>query len=459
MKNGVLWRVSLAVVLAATQAAAYAQTPSTGLPLSFEAAQTRMGQVSDSVAAADANVRSKEAQERSTRTLHRPEVVIDAREMKFKKTLELPLGPLAPLAAPYGISDPLVFETGGWRFRPELSATIPLYTGGQIDATQQGAQAQVRQAQAERSTASESAIVQLAQAYFGQQLAARAAVLRRDVRDGLDQHLSDAEKLEREGFASRAQKLQAKVARDDAEREYQKALNDLSTANAFLAGLLRSTDPVDPTTPLFVISQPLESVDAFRAAALANHPQIAKLQAQGDQARQGVRLQEAKQRPTVYGFAQYDLNRDDAMLTDPDWVFGVGIKYTILSGLDRGQAVAAAKGQRDQADAGLREARVMIDIGVTRAYNDLESARQQFLLLDSSIAQGRENLRLQQLSFREGQATSLDVIDAQLGLGKVSVQRAQAAYQYVMALVQLLNVSGQTGRLPEYVRMADKVIA
>ncbi len=93
-----------------------------------------------------------------------------------------------------------------------------------------------------------------------------------------------------------------------------------------------------------------------------------------------------------------------------------------------------------------------------KAWNELETARQQYVLLDSSIAQAQENLRLQELAFREGQATSLDVIDARLGLGGARVERAQAAYQYDIALAQLLEVSGQMDRFEEYRRRADEVI-
>lgn len=94
-----------------------------------------------------------------------------------------------------------------------------------------------------------------------------------------------------------------------------------------------------------------------------------------------------------------------------------------------------------------------------KAWYELETARQQFVLLDSSIEQSRENLRLQELAFREGQATSLDVIDARLGLGGTEVERAQAAYQYDVALAQLLEISGQMDRYEEFRRRADEVIA
>ena len=427
--------------------------------LTFEEASTRLGQVSDALAAADANVGSKRDLSEATRHLRVPEIALDARELKFQKSLDLSLGPLATVLAPYGIPETISLDQRDWRFRPTLTATMPLYTGGQIPAAQQAAAAALRQADAERLNEAQSQGLQLVRIYFGQQLASQTLDMRRDVRDGLQRHLSDAQKLEQGGLGTKAQRLQAMVARDQAERDYQRALNDLDTISATLSRLLRSQQRVDTRTPLFVISSAILAPEEFQQAAQDHYPGLDRLRAITDQAAQGVRVQEAKLKPQVFLFGQRDLNRDDALLTDADWVFGIGLKYTFLSGSDRPRQISAARGQLEQARAGLREAETQVAIGVTRAWNQLETARLQFLLLDSSIAQARENLRLQELSFREGQSTSLDVIDANVRLGSTSVERAQAAYQYDVALAQLLEISGQMHRYPDYIEQADKVIS
>src|SRR5690606_10927516 len=86
----------------------------------------------------------------------------------------------------------------------------------------------------------------------------QVAAVRLEVRNGLQEHYAHARKLEQEGFATRAQLLQAQVALDNAEREYAKAVNDLRGAQAVLAGLLRSDVPIQPLSPLFVVQAPLE---------------------------------------------------------------------------------------------------------------------------------------------------------------------------------------------------------
>lgn len=428
------------------------------LPLDYGAAQERLLHRSDAIEASAANIRSKEAQEGATRTLGRPDIDIEAQLLEYQKTLYLPLGSLAPVAEAFGIPDPLKFRQERTSTRPIVTATLPIYAGGQISGTQAGARAQVAQAKADRDIAIDDALVQLVQAYYGQQLAERALGIRRDVLDGLERHVADAVKLEQARFISRAQRLQAEVARDDAARDYAQAISDLATANAALAGILRAPAGVRPISPLGVDSRPLAPLATFKAAALDTHPQLARLRALEDQAEAGVKIQQSKLRPTIYGFGQYNFDRRNSLLTDPDWSIGVGLKYKLISGAGRQQQVEAARATVEQADAGLREARTQLDIGVTKAWNDVEAARKRFLLLDSSLVSADENVRLQTLSYREQQATSLDVVDAQLGRGRARIQRAQAANDYVQALARLLSMSGQVDRMPEYLSRADKVI-
>ncbi|MCL7715633.1 TolC family protein [Stenotrophomonas mori] len=446
-------RLFAACMLAAATASA-GEVPA----LSFEQARERLEQVSDALAAAGSGVRSKQDLQDATRYLRLPEITADVRRMQFQKTLKLPLGSLEPVAEAFGIASPLRFAERDWRTRPIITASMPLYSGGLIPAAQQAAEAATAQAAAEREAQRQSLTLQLVQAYFGQQLAEQAVQVRREVRDGLQRHLDDALKLEREGFASRAQRLQANVARDKAEREYQKALNDLATLQQALATLLRSGGTVATVSPLFVIDAPLGERAAFERSALHRHPQIERLRALAGQAEQGVRVQQAKLKPQVYLFGQYDLDRDDALLTDADWAFGIGLRYTFLSPGARPLQVSAARAQLEQARAGMEEAANQLRLGVGKAWNELDTARVQFRLLDSSIVQAEENLRLQALAFREGQATSLDVIDARLALGGARVERAQAAYQFDVALAQLLEVSGQLERFDDYRRRADKVL-
>src|SRR5262249_50118723 len=167
-----------------------------------------------------------------------PDISFDAKGLEYRKTLDLPVGTLLPVADSFHLGNTLRFTQQEWRTRPSITMTLPIYSGGRIAAAQHAARASVQEAVAGRDAALQSLDVQLVDTYFGQQLAERALDVRREVRDGLQEHLTHAEALEKEGFATRAQRLQAVVARDQAEREFQSATNDLATARTALSSLL-----------------------------------------------------------------------------------------------------------------------------------------------------------------------------------------------------------------------------
>ena len=85
-------------------------------------------------------------------------------------------------------------------------------------------------------------------------------------------------------------------------------------------------------------------------------------------------------------------------------------------------------------------------------------SREQFAALTETIVLVRENLRVRQLAFREGQATSLEVIDAQLALARVETERAASAHDFVVALATLLEATGESARFADYEARAEEKI-
>lgn len=440
----------LAVVAAAAVLAPAAAAQDQTLALTYAEAQARFLDRSDALDAADAAVRAAEARRDSTRTLGRPELDVEAQALDFQKTLVLPLGSLEPVANAFGIADPLRFRIRRFVSRPIVTATMPIYAGGQMDAARAGAFSRLAIEEANRDEASEQGLVQLARAYFGRQLAAQALGIRRDVVAGIADHVAAARALEREQQIAPAQRLQAEAALEEAQREAEKAGADLAAADIALAGLLRAPVPVSPTTALLVPEASLPPIDNFIATALDNHPSINRLEASVKLAGAGVAAEQAQLRPTVYALAQYNLDRHDTLVTDPDFIFGVGVKYKLASGMGRRSAVSAARSTEAQAEAGVREARVLIETGVRITHAQALSAQQRYALYGRTIAAADESLRVARLSFRELQGTSRDVTDAQLGAGRVRVEQARAAHEYLEALVSLLQVSGQVDRLPDF---------
>lgn len=463
--------------------------------MTFIEAETRLRNTSSLSRAADYGVQAAEAQERAAGGLYRPTVALEAQVIRYRKTFDLSLsnaldnaqrevaqgidGLLSDLpTVPPGIIEevgsklntvlPEIFsglprdirlELNDTLWRPSVTALQPIYTGGAIPAIQRAAAANVSMAQARHSEVQNLENVGLVQAYFGQVLASEALAIAIDTRNGFDQHLRNAIRMQQEGVLSRAEMLQVEVARDTAQREVNSAELALENAKASLANLVDINGGITPTTPLFVNRESVGPAHLFLDEAGRSNPSITQARAGQDLANAGADLAAASFKPTVYAFGTYNLNPRHALPTEPDWAVGIGASYTLLSSLDRRRSLEAARLRASAAGEAERHARDQARLLVTRAYNQVELARRQYLTLESSMTAARENLRVQELGFREGEATATAVIDAQNMLGAARLQRAAAAYEYDLSLAALLAASGSRQTLSHYNQREDRITA
>ncbi|KGB54470.1 Outer membrane protein [Sphingopyxis sp. LC81] len=498
-REGSLW-ARCALPVAALMALAWApsvlaQDDPQPTAITFEGARARLDRVSPALSGQAHEVRASEEQEAALKALHRPIVSVSASVIEYQKSLSLDLtgekdqfgsaagefldglpGQFPPefagivsqvtarveQALPGLLSvipDSLDFRTRDTVVRPSVTAVMPLYTGGAIPAVQRGAAAGVALARAKQAGVQSLSDIRLVQTYFGQQLAVSLHASAVEARDGFDKHLSNARALEREGMIPRSRVLQVQVARDAAQRAVERTEMEVATASDTLARLLDAAGGIRPTTPLFVNQGAPGPLPEFLASATGTHPQARAADAARDLAGAGVDLAKSRMRPQAFAFGSYNFNRDNALPTEPDWVVGVGVRYTILPNIDRNHALAAARARERAAEDGARDARRTIETETSRAYNLVETARRSFLLLDTNIAAATENLRVQELAFREGEGTAADVIDARTALTLARTQRAAAAYEYVVALSALLAASNSDDSFADYLARPDRINA
>ena len=199
----------------------------------------------------------------------------------------------------------------------------------------------------------------------------------------------------------------------------------------------------------------LKPLPDWLLVAEGQNPVLKAFDAKREQAEQGIVIAESSWKPEVFAFGSYSLIRHYQTLIEPNWIAGIGIRFTLFSREDRSSKVGAAREGLQQVQSLQDETRNTIRTAVETSYRKVEQARQQFELLDSSLAAAQENLRLRERGFDEGQTTSLDVNDARNAVARAETARALAAYEFVVALAQLLEASGQASALPEHIKRAD----
>lgn len=438
--------------------------------MTFDAAWERVKSGSDQLAAAQAAVDSKTLQERGLKGLGGPVVSVTAAAYAYNANLDVNLDPVnqrltqisqqlpiplqnlpIPLPVPQFPSS-YTFNRSDTGTTQSISAVWPIYTGGASDAVRGFVAAQGSEARADADKTGHELTTLLVQRYFGAQLANKAAALRQAALNDIRQHDAATAKMLAAGVISQLERLQAQVAYEDARRNALKAQDDAELAAIALARTVKSDVIVQPATALFVITQPIEPLLHFLDQALLRHPGLAKVNAKKSQAEQLHQGQEALRKPQVFAFGQRELQTGSA-----NWMGGVGVRWTLFDAVDRDLLAAASSKQIEQAERSEAQARGDIGLLVEKNWRSVEQTRQQFLASASATGMvlSRELLRLRTAALREGTGTALELMDAEVNQAKVETERAQVAYDYVMALARLLESCGLSQEFGRYIARAD----
>lgn len=440
--------------------------------MSFEQAQQQLSQASNTLKSAAYSTQAAQAEAEANANLWQPVVTLESQALRYQKSLEVPLNgvksDLLQLNTALGtdaekavehLANSLPHDARIRKRDNVFSATVnviqPLYAGGAIVAAQKAAKSAAELVQAQELGVQDKQRFNLVTTYFAQVLAQQHFNVTQAHLAGFEQHLKEAQILEREGMIPHSRTLEVIVARDTALIANQRAYHDLLTASDELSSLLEQHTPIATQTPLFVNLHNLESVEHYVQVALQQQPLLQQADAGYKIAEQQVALAKSERLPKLFAMGSYALDRNDQLLTQPDWVVGVGLSYTLNASTNRNRAVTAANLRLAAAEHSKQQAQSEVRSAVIRAYNSMNTARSEFFTLQSSLNAAEENLRVQQVAFREGEATATAIIDARNALSRAQLQRAVAAFQYDTALSALLTASGQGARFNDYILRAD----
>lgn len=333
--------------------------------------------------------------------------------------------------------------------RPTVSVMMPIYTGGLTTTTKKIANLKAERSQIDSKQQQDIQRFEIIQAYFNVQLQQQLLAANQFNFSTMQQHYDNALKLENQGFISKGQRMQFEVARNNAQRSLQNATASLQASQFQLKNLLNKQSIDQLTTPLFVNRQQSQSLDQLLASYPTTSNLVRKMKMDTQLANQNVQLQSATKKPNLFAFGEYSLDQNQ------NWIVGVAARYNLFSGIDKNKNIQAAELQRHATE--LMTARTQQDIEniIYKSYSELSSAQQSNLLLQQNEQAAQENLRIQELSFKEDMGTATQVIDAQNQLSALKTEKAVNAYKYVMSLATLLQSHGSIDQFKNYVNQSN----
>ncbi len=329
-----------------------------------------------------------------------------------------------------------------------VNATLAyaLYTGGAAQAAIGQAAAHLAQTQHDLAGVRNTLIQDTTTGYFNLIQTTRSAQVADTAVNVGEQDLKTANELYTAGTAAKVDVLRSQVTLADANLNQIKAHNDVSLANARLANTLNinlssaitPTDTLEMQAPSYQLGSLLVSAQGRPELAAAHDAvTIAEEAVKGARANYlpnvGLQVSEASSLPNFVGVPQPQLSET----LDVTWQLFSG-------GLTRGKVLQAIA-EMDKANINLKDADNSVDLEVREAFFNYTAAQAAVVAAQSATTSARENFRVNQIRFKAGVGTSLELSDALLST-------TQAENSYISALaderISLVTLQRAAGLLP-----------
>lgn len=240
------------------------------------------------------------------------------------------------------------------------------------------------------------------------------------------------------GQARPFEAVKANVELQKATKELSRAQNGLVAAraglNAVTAGALGKGFSVHGD---FASLREDLNLDKLITAALESHPILRRTTKQIEQARHAITLERESRIPFVSITGTYHREAGDE-------AYIAGLRVPLPLWYRRQGEIEAASGAKDRAEA----ERVRVENELTRSITEFaqeaHTAREQIDVFEKGLLkQAEEALRIARISFRQGAAGLLELIDSQRVYRQMQLEYTEARAALSMALARLERWTGE----------------
>ena len=458
--------------------------------LTFEEALHLMGQQNPALQRAKQRIEQREYELKTKRGLYLPQVSLNAKAVTMSDMLHLDLTPVQEAITPlyttlgnYGvfsgvpnpdpgtnpimpvlpdnISTSLVREKlleGGQEIAnadwnnviqeknfASLTADFmwPIFTGGKIQSANKAADVEVDISREELRETEGVLLTELASRYYGLSLGIQVVKVRKQMLKGMEQHFSDAQKLFDNGIIAKVELLHASVSRNEAERELKQAERNINIIRSGLDATLSFDSVVNvlPASNLF-INKKLDKISYWVNQANAENPQLKQIEGKRELIEIKNKVDKGNYLPTIAMIGTYNLAEKNLSPYLPDWLVGVGMKWTVFDGLGRKNKLKVDGTLINQVNFAEEKAHEDLNAYLTKLYEELQMQMEQKNELESTLELAQEYSASTEKAFSEGFATSSSVVDAYTKVAQVKALRLKILYDYDVTLARLLQVAG-----------------
>jgi outer membrane protein TolC len=311
-------------------------------------------------------------------------------------------------------------------------------------------------ARAQQEIARRGLKVAVTQAYYALVVAERGYATAQQSLTQARQSLDASQQLEKGGEVAHSDVITFQIQYNQQQQAFQEATLAMQNARLALAVMLfadfnQNFNVVDDLNN----SPPLPTLEEVTKMAAAGNPDIRAAMAAVRQSRYGVSQAKAAFLPTLSFDVDYGIQANafalrsvasgfpeagplpnlgffvTATVNVPVWHWGANISK-----------LHQAEYQKRQAQVELSAAQRQVLKNLYSDYNEARTARSELASLESSASLAAESLRLNTLRYKAGEATVLDVLNAQNTLTQARDSYAAGLWRYRVALANLQTLTG-----------------
>jgi outer membrane protein TolC len=308
-------------------------------------------------------------------------------------------------------------------------------------------------AKARAEIATRGLVVTVVQSYFAVGAAEQIlGAARRTAEDG-ETFLKLTESLEKGGEVAHADVIKAELQAQDRRRQLQEAQLALLNARLDLAVLIFPdfNDNYETADDLHA-SVPLPQREEFEAQAAHENPEIREALAGAQAASHDVQAARAGYLPSItldywYGidapnYATNSITQDNQKLSNLGSSAMAALTLPVWNWGATQSRVRQAELKRELAKKELSLAQRKLLAEMRSLYSEAETALNELSGLQRSAELSAESLRLTTLRYKGGEATVLEVVDAQSTYAQANASYQNGALRYRVALANLQTLTG-----------------
>lgn len=339
-------------------------------------------------------------------------------------------------------------------YKMSLHVDQPLFTGYRLMETYRLADLGLKVAVADEQLATLEITFQTIRAYYNFLMMQKFQRVADDAVTQLTSHLNDSEQFYKNEIIPLNDLLESKVHLANAKQDANIAASRTRVTRMALATIIK-----EPLGQVFNVKDSPDtagitnSAEALTAQALEMRPELQQANYNLEAAKKQITLAKSNYFPTVFLSAAHNRYGGDAWvdgnglsdLQDPDeTMVGVYASWELF-------AWGQTKHRVSQAAAASREASqaltaVMDEIKL-EVHDNLSNARTSYdniATAQTAVEQARENLRMNELRYKNQISTTTNVLDARTLLTQTETKYYQAIYDYNIQLAGLSRAVGVT---------------